>query len=159
MRDPFGRTTKQGQFNMLFSYIIGEENDYKTVHFWLEKNEMVTSLSFNSEDDPINGEQVKRVNELKEESFKGWGRMLNRSFATNKLPSAEYDIALAGWVVGRFTVVPCPPFARHPCRPFRLAGACADPAMVQMRLFEAAASEGGVYANPTRTRFRACTPP
>eukprot|EP00971_Amphidinium_carterae_P351054 6491883-Amphidinium_carterae.2 len=28
--------------------------------------------------------------------------------ATNRLLSGEYDIALAGWVVGRFTVVTCP---------------------------------------------------
>eukprot|EP00971_Amphidinium_carterae_P351055 6491883-Amphidinium_carterae.3 len=65
LRDRFGRTTKQGQFNMLFSYVSGEENDFQTVHFWFEKKKMVMSLSFNSEDNPINGEQVRRINELK----------------------------------------------------------------------------------------------
>eukprot|EP00971_Amphidinium_carterae_P292792 5812901-Amphidinium_carterae.5 len=65
VKDRFGRTTHQGQFNMLFSYVSGEESDYKTVHFWFEKNRMVTSLSFNSEDDQYNREQVKRISELK----------------------------------------------------------------------------------------------
>eukprot|EP00971_Amphidinium_carterae_P215369 4274269-Amphidinium_carterae.2 len=45
----------RAQLNMLFSYISGEEHECKTVHFWFEKNRMVTSLSFNNEDDPPNG--------------------------------------------------------------------------------------------------------
>eukprot|EP00971_Amphidinium_carterae_P012042 237665-Amphidinium_carterae.1 len=32
--DQHGRTTKKGQFNMLFTYTSGEEHDYHLVHFW-----------------------------------------------------------------------------------------------------------------------------
>eukprot|EP00971_Amphidinium_carterae_P312643 6214004-Amphidinium_carterae.2 len=63
LRDRFGRTTKHGQFNMLFSYVSGEENYYQTVHFWFEKKKkMVTSLCYSSESDPSNGEQFRRIN-------------------------------------------------------------------------------------------------
>eukprot|EP00971_Amphidinium_carterae_P155212 3077941-Amphidinium_carterae.1 len=55
--DKYGRTTKKGQYDMMFSYISGEEYDHKTVHFWFEGTRMVTSLSYNKESDPINGEQ------------------------------------------------------------------------------------------------------
>eukprot|EP00971_Amphidinium_carterae_P022056 435054-Amphidinium_carterae.1 len=64
-KDRYGRTTFRGQFNMIFSYLSGEENDYQTVQFWFEKHKMVTSLSYNTEDDEFNGEQVKRISELK----------------------------------------------------------------------------------------------
>eukprot|EP00971_Amphidinium_carterae_P214313 4253332-Amphidinium_carterae.1 len=50
---------------MIFSYLSGEENNYQTVQFWFEKNKMVTSLSYNNENDDVNGEQVKRISELK----------------------------------------------------------------------------------------------
>eukprot|EP00971_Amphidinium_carterae_P227390 4510138-Amphidinium_carterae.1 len=48
--DKYGRTTREGQFDMLFSYISGEEYSHKTVHFWLEGHRMITSLSYNSKD-------------------------------------------------------------------------------------------------------------
>eukprot|EP00971_Amphidinium_carterae_P227573 4514303-Amphidinium_carterae.1 len=64
-KDKYGRTTAQGQFNMIFSYLSREENNYQTVQFWFEKNRMVTSLSYNSEIDEYNGEQVRRISELK----------------------------------------------------------------------------------------------
>eukprot|EP00971_Amphidinium_carterae_P202869 4025817-Amphidinium_carterae.2 len=47
-KDRYGRTTCQGQFNMIFNYLSGEENNYLTVPFWFEKNRMVTSLSYNN---------------------------------------------------------------------------------------------------------------
>eukprot|EP00971_Amphidinium_carterae_P112622 2230323-Amphidinium_carterae.2 len=99
------------------------------------------------------------------------------------IPESKH-IARVGWVRWSVHRGSLPTFARHPCRPFRIAGACADPAMVQViralgnvprafrcyetnalfcvglicssssdAPFEAAASEGGVFANPTRTRF------
>eukprot|EP00971_Amphidinium_carterae_P112330 2225011-Amphidinium_carterae.1 len=52
---------------MLFSYVSGEEYGHKTVHFWFEGYRMITSLSYNSEQDPINGEQVRNIQMLKEE--------------------------------------------------------------------------------------------
>eukprot|EP00971_Amphidinium_carterae_P039201 770571-Amphidinium_carterae.1 len=65
--DKYGRTTRKGQFDMLFSYISGEEYGHKTVHFWFEGHNMITSLSYNSEFDPINAEQARTIRMLKEE--------------------------------------------------------------------------------------------
>eukprot|EP00971_Amphidinium_carterae_P301796 5995976-Amphidinium_carterae.1 len=65
--DKYGRTTREGQFDMLFSYVSGEEFGHKTVHFRFEGYRMITSLSYNSEQDPINGEQAKKINMLKAE--------------------------------------------------------------------------------------------
>eukprot|EP00971_Amphidinium_carterae_P332196 6466233-Amphidinium_carterae.1 len=48
---------------------------YRTVHFWFEKNKMVTSLSYNAEDDRYNGEQVKRISELKRRELRCLRRM------------------------------------------------------------------------------------
>eukprot|EP00971_Amphidinium_carterae_P258419 5129089-Amphidinium_carterae.1 len=31
--DKYGRTTRAGQFDMLFSYVSGEEYGHKTIHF------------------------------------------------------------------------------------------------------------------------------
>eukprot|EP00971_Amphidinium_carterae_P056027 1105015-Amphidinium_carterae.3 len=39
-KDRYGRTTYKGQFNMIFSYLSGEENNYENVQFWFEKNKM-----------------------------------------------------------------------------------------------------------------------
>eukprot|EP00971_Amphidinium_carterae_P351216 6491979-Amphidinium_carterae.3 len=50
---------------MLFSYVSGEEHGHKT--FWFEGHNMITSISYYSEHDPINGEQVKNIRKLKEE--------------------------------------------------------------------------------------------
>eukprot|EP00971_Amphidinium_carterae_P110876 2196487-Amphidinium_carterae.1 len=44
--DTYGRLTKEGQFDMLFSYISGEEYGHSTVHFWFEGHRMITSLSY-----------------------------------------------------------------------------------------------------------------
>eukprot|EP00971_Amphidinium_carterae_P288277 5723038-Amphidinium_carterae.1 len=52
---------------MLFSYTSGEEYGHKTVHFWFEGHRMITSLSYDSEYDPINGDQAKTIRMLKEE--------------------------------------------------------------------------------------------
>eukprot|EP00971_Amphidinium_carterae_P113167 2241700-Amphidinium_carterae.1 len=65
--DKYGRTTRKGQFDMLFSYVSGEEYGHKTVHFWFEGHRMITSLSYNNEHDPINGEQARNIKMLKEE--------------------------------------------------------------------------------------------
>eukprot|EP00971_Amphidinium_carterae_P279544 5549497-Amphidinium_carterae.1 len=35
-KDKYGRTTRKGQYDMLFSYTSGEEYAHKTVHFWFE---------------------------------------------------------------------------------------------------------------------------
>eukprot|EP00971_Amphidinium_carterae_P060285 1192939-Amphidinium_carterae.1 len=65
--DKYGRFTREGQCDMLFSYVSGEEYDHKRVHFWFEGHRMITSLSYNNENDPVNGEQVRNINMLKEE--------------------------------------------------------------------------------------------
>eukprot|EP00971_Amphidinium_carterae_P348449 6490494-Amphidinium_carterae.1 len=66
-RDKYGRRTREGQYDMLFSYVSGEEYDYQTVHFWFEKNKMITSRSYKDENDPVNGEQVRMIEQLKKE--------------------------------------------------------------------------------------------
>eukprot|EP00971_Amphidinium_carterae_P287722 5712096-Amphidinium_carterae.1 len=66
-KDKYGRLTRKGQYDMLFSYVSGEEYDYQTVHFWFEKDKMVTSLSYKNESDPVNGEQVRKTEQLKRE--------------------------------------------------------------------------------------------
>eukprot|EP00971_Amphidinium_carterae_P090436 1790766-Amphidinium_carterae.1 len=48
----------------------------------------------------------------------------------NSIPESKH-IAFVGWVRWSVHRGSLPPFARHPCRPFRLAGACADSAVVQ----------------------------
>eukprot|EP00971_Amphidinium_carterae_P282870 5615545-Amphidinium_carterae.4 len=96
-KDRYGRTTYRGQFNMIFSYLSGEDNDYQNVQFWFEKIRMVTLLSYNNEDEEVNGEQVRRM------ATTCWGSTLNRSCATIAPPSRRVSISLS-WVgcVGRY---------------------------------------------------------
>eukprot|EP00971_Amphidinium_carterae_P298536 5931496-Amphidinium_carterae.1 len=51
---------------MLFSYVSEEEYGHKTIHFWFEGHRIITSLSYNSEYDPINEEQARTIRMLKE---------------------------------------------------------------------------------------------
>eukprot|EP00971_Amphidinium_carterae_P136926 2713348-Amphidinium_carterae.1 len=50
---------------MLFNYTSGEEHGYQVVHFWFKKKRMVTSISYKNENDPVNGAQVGRINEIR----------------------------------------------------------------------------------------------
>eukprot|EP00971_Amphidinium_carterae_P026831 529372-Amphidinium_carterae.1 len=99
---------------------------------WIVESAMEEALARPHPDNLVNLMDETYKDRYGRTTYKGWGSTLNRSSATIAPPSRRVSISLS-WVgrVNRFTVVPCPLFARHPCRPFRTAGACADPAMVQ----------------------------
>eukprot|EP00971_Amphidinium_carterae_P192436 3818433-Amphidinium_carterae.1 len=43
--DHYGRLIRKGQFNMMFSYISGEEYNYEQIHFGFEGKKMITSTA------------------------------------------------------------------------------------------------------------------